>query len=88
MELSQKRALRDGMRVFDLLVPVAPHKKTWSSAVEPVREYFMPLTVAGRILGGTYLCHLRPLLRRVVERLPRGMRVKAGGWRPDMNLHL
>ncbi len=88
MDLSQKRALGDGMRVFDLLVPVADHKKTWSSAVEPVREYFMPLTASGRILGESYLCHFRPLLRRMVERLPRGLRVKAGGWRPDMNLHL
>ncbi len=88
MDLSQKQALRDGMRVFDLLVPVADHKKTWSSAVEPVREYFMPLTTAGRILGESYLCHLRPLLRRAVERLPKGLRVKAGGWRPDLSFHL
>jgi len=88
MDLSQKRALSDGMRVFDLLVPVADHKKTWSSAVEPVREYFMPLTAAGRILGESYLCHFRPLLRRGVEWLPRGWRIKAGGWRPDMNLPL
>ncbi len=88
MDLSQKQALCDGMDVFDLLVPVADHKKSWSSAVEPVREYFLPLTMAGRILGESYLCHFRPLLRRTVERLPRGLRVKAGGWRPDMNLHL
>ncbi len=88
MDLSQKQALCDGMHVFDLLVPVADHKKTWSSAIEPVREYFLPLTMAGRVLGESYLCHLRPLLRQAVERLPKGLRVKAGGWRPDMNLHL
>jgi len=88
MDLSQKQALSDGMRVFDLLVPVADHKKTWSSAVEPVREYFMPMTTAGRILGETYLRHLRPLLRKAVERLPKGLRVKAGGWRPEPSFHL
>ncbi len=88
MDLAQKRALADGMRVYDLLVPVADHKKTWSSAVEPVREYYMPLTAAGRFLGESYLCHLRPLLRKAVERLPKGLRVKAGGWRPELSFHL
>ena len=78
MDMSQKRALKDGMRVFDLLVPAAPHKKTWSSAVEPVRDYYRPMTPAGKLIGETYLRHLRPLLRRLYQKAPEKLRRKLG----------
>ncbi len=74
MDFSQKRALGDGMAVFDLLVPVAAHKESWSSAVEPVCDHFRPLTLAGRILGQGYLLHLRPALRRLYQGAPEALR--------------
>ncbi len=74
MHLSQKLAVADGMKVFDLLVPAAPHKESWSSHVADVRNYFLPLSLRGRLLGQTYLCHLRPLLREAYHRLPPGVR--------------
>ena len=74
MHHSQSLAVADGMQVFDLLVPAAPHKESWSSHVEEVRNYFLPLSLRGRLLGQTYLCHLRPLLREAYHRLPAGVR--------------
>ena len=74
MHHSQSLAVADGMEVFDLLVPAAPHKESWSSHVEEVRNYFLPLSLRGRLLGQTYLCHLRPMLREAYHRLPAGVR--------------
>jgi CelD/BcsL family acetyltransferase involved in cellulose biosynthesis len=74
MHLAQRLAVADGMRVFDLLVPAAPHKKSWSSDIAPVRNHFLPLTVRGRLLGQAYLCHLRPMIRDIYHRLPAGVR--------------
>ncbi len=74
MHLAQRLAVADGMRVFDLLVPAAPHKKSWSSDVTPVHNHFLPLTLRGRLLGQAYLCHLRPMLRDIYHRLPAGVR--------------
>ena len=74
MDFSQKRALGDGMSVFDLLVPAAPHKKSWSSDVEPVCDFFRPLSLFGRILGEGYLLHLRPALRRLYQEMPEALR--------------
>ena len=71
---SQRLAVEDGMRAFDLLVPAAEHKRSWSSGVAPVRNHFLPLTLRGRLLGQGYLCHLRPMMREVYHRLPAGMR--------------
>ena len=70
MDFSQRLALTDGMKVFDLLVPAAPHKTSWSSGVAVVRDYFLPLSFTGRLLGAGYLCVLRPLVRKVYGRMP------------------
>ena len=74
MHHSQRQAVADGMRAFDLLIPAAPHKKSWSSGVAPVHNHFLPLTLRGRLLGQAYLCHLRPMLRDIYHRLPAGVR--------------
>ncbi len=74
MHLAQRLAVAEGMKVFDLLVPAAPHKKSWSSHVTRVHNHFLPLTLRGRLLGQTYLCHLRPMIRDIYHRLPAGVR--------------
>ncbi len=78
MDLSQRRALKDGMRVFDLLVPVAPHKRSWSSGVMPVHDYYRPLSLAGRVFGEGYLRIGRPLLRKVYRKAPAALRRALG----------
>ena len=78
MDLSQRRALKDGMRVFDLLVPAAPHKKTWSSDVTGVRDYYRPVSLLGRALGDGYLRLGRPLLRRLYKKMPENLRRRLG----------
>jgi CelD/BcsL family acetyltransferase involved in cellulose biosynthesis len=64
MDLSQRRAIADGMKVFDLMVPLDRHKDSWSNAVMPVSDFHCPLSPAGWIFGVLYLEWLRPLLRR------------------------
>ena len=78
MDLSQRRALKDGMKVFDLLVPVAPHKKSWSSDVMPVHDYYRPLSLAGRVFGEGYLRIGRPLLRGAYKKAPPALRRALG----------
>ena len=78
MDFSQRLAVTDGMRAFDLLVPAAPHKKSWSSSVAVVRDYYLPLSVKGRVIGGGYLRLFRPLARHVYAHLPAGLRRRLG----------
>ncbi len=70
MDLSQRKALQDGCRIFDLLVPAAPHKMSWSSGVARVCDYYLPLNTKGRLIGAAYLRYLRPKLRQVYQKLP------------------
>lgn len=74
MDLSQRLALREGMRVFDLLVPAAAHKRSWSDHVVTVRDYYRPLTLRGRLIGEGYLRVARPLARRLYLAAPEGLR--------------
>jgi len=70
MDLSQRQALRDGLRDFDLMVPHDPHKDSWSSGAVATADYYLPLSPLGRIYGRLYLEALRPALRAVYHRLP------------------
>ncbi|MFT3987558.1 GNAT family N-acetyltransferase [Aestuariivirga sp.] len=70
MDFSQRRALADGMTVFDLMVPHDPHKESWSSAATETRDYHLPLSARGWLYGTVYLETLRPLLRDTYYRLP------------------
>jgi CelD/BcsL family acetyltransferase involved in cellulose biosynthesis len=70
MDLSQRRAIADGMRVFDLMVPLDRHKDSWSNAVMPVRDFHRPLSALGWLYGLLYLEWLRPGLRRAYYNAP------------------
>ena len=86
MDLSQKLAVADGMKVFDLLVPNDPHKHSWSSHVEPVQNYFLPLTLRGAMVGHGYLRYARALMRRMYYALPDKVRQQLQEWKhgPDL----
>ena len=74
MHLSQLQALKDGVRVFDLLVPAAPHKESWSDHVVAVRDHYLPLTLKGRLIGEGYLRIARPLARQLYLAAPDSLR--------------
>ncbi len=74
MHLSQLMALKDGVQVFDLLVPAAPHKESWSDHVVAVRDHYLPLTLKGRLFGEGYLRLARPLARRLYLTAPDALR--------------
>lgn len=77
MDLSQRRALADRMRVFDLLVPGDAHKASWSSGSVPVRDFHAPLTRAGRLYCSAYLDLARPLARKLYVAAPAALRRQA-----------
>ncbi len=81
MDLSQKLAIADGMKAFDLLVPNDPHKHSWSSHVEPVRNHFLPLTLRGFLAGHGYLRFARSLMRRTYYALPSRVRRILQEWK-------
>ena len=70
MDLSQRLALADGQKAFDLMVPYDVHKDSWSSGSIPTNDYFMPVTTLGKIYGFAYLRSLRPLIRKIYYSLP------------------
>lgn len=74
MDLSQRRALNDGMRVFDLMVPGDPHKVSWSNMAAPVFDFCAPLSPLGRLYSFVYLEGVRPVIRRLYHRASPQMR--------------
>jgi CelD/BcsL family acetyltransferase involved in cellulose biosynthesis len=70
MDMSQRHCIRHGQQRFDLMVPHDPHKESWSSGCVETRDYYMPLTRAGRLFGKIYLCGLRPVIRRIYYKTP------------------
>ncbi len=74
MDLAQRRAFNQRLRVFDLMVPGDPHKKTWSNGEVPVCDFFAETSFKGRAFGGIYLSALRPLVRASYKAMPSRLR--------------
>lgn len=73
MDFSQRQALRDGMKTFDLMVPDDPYKDSWCSGRTPTHDYHLPLTAVGKLYGTGYLENLRPVLREAYHHAPPAM---------------
>jgi CelD/BcsL family acetyltransferase involved in cellulose biosynthesis len=65
MDLAQRRALADGLRAFDLMVPMDPHKQSWSNGMMPVHDFYQPMSWKGRLYGLMFVEWIRPALRAV-----------------------
>lgn len=76
MDMSQRQAIRDGMQVFDLMIPGDPHKQSWSNGRIAVHEFHAPLSMAGRLYGHGYLSLLRPIVRRFYHSAPASIRTR------------
>jgi CelD/BcsL family acetyltransferase involved in cellulose biosynthesis len=63
MDLSQRACLAAGMTQFDLMVPNDAHKETWSSGDVTTHDRYLPLSLAGRLVGAIYIRNIRPLMR-------------------------
>ena len=74
MDLSQRRAIADGLAVFDLMVPGDPHKVSWSCHSVDVFDFHAPVTLKGHLYGLAYLEGLRPLARRAYFMAPPAVR--------------
>ncbi|MGE0240307.1 MAG: GNAT family N-acetyltransferase [Parvibaculaceae bacterium] len=74
MDMSQRQAIKDGMRIFDLMIPGDPHKQSWSNARMTVHEFHAPLSPGGWLYGHGYLSLLRPLVRRLYYSAPAAIR--------------
>jgi CelD/BcsL family acetyltransferase involved in cellulose biosynthesis len=70
MDYSQRRALGEGYKAFDLMVPLAPHKESWSSGHVAVSDFWLPLSMRGRLAGSLFFKLLRPLARHVYHKSP------------------
>jgi CelD/BcsL family acetyltransferase involved in cellulose biosynthesis len=64
MDLSQRACLAADMKIFDLMVPNDAHKETWSSASALTHDYYLPVSLAGRIIGSGYIRTIRPVIRK------------------------
>lgn len=63
-----------GVQTADLLVPSMPYKLTWATGVTPVRDYAVPVTLKGRLGVVIWDRWLRPVAKRAVLGLPKGVR--------------
>lgn len=69
-DFSQRQALRDGVKNYDLMVPYDPHKESWATRSEPVNDFYLPLTPVGAFYGHVYVGWLRPILRKAYKTMP------------------
>jgi CelD/BcsL family acetyltransferase involved in cellulose biosynthesis len=70
MDYSQRSALNEGFKSFDLMVPLAPHKESWASGHVEVSDFWLPLSTRGRLAGSLLFKLLRPLARHVYHSAP------------------
>lgn len=63
-----------GLAGADLMVPVMPYKLTWATDVVTVRDYALPVTPRGVLVLNLWDRALRPLFKKTMLRLPRGLR--------------
>jgi CelD/BcsL family acetyltransferase involved in cellulose biosynthesis len=73
MDYAQRSALKEGCKAFDLMVPLAPHKTSWSSGHVAVNDYWLPLSPAGRVAGVLFKT-LRPAARALYYKTPEALR--------------
>lgn len=76
MEDSIRRALEDGLAVFDLLAPGDGYKLEWADDSVVVRDWAVPLSLTGRAYSALYLGLFRTALKRALDALPVGARRK------------
>jgi CelD/BcsL family acetyltransferase involved in cellulose biosynthesis len=65
MDLSQRACLAKGLQSFDLMVPNDAHKESWSSSVTNTKDYYLPLSALGAIVGHVGIRHIRPMVRNI-----------------------
>lgn len=73
LDYSMKEAIKAGIAEFDLLPPLHRHKASFSSKLEPVSDWYLPLTPKGALYGHLAVGLLRPILRKVYHALPEAM---------------
>ncbi|MGH6873671.1 MAG: GNAT family N-acetyltransferase [Aestuariivirgaceae bacterium] len=73
MDYAQRSALKEGCKAFDLMVPLAPHKTSWSSGHVAVADYWLPLSPGGRVAGALFK-KLRPAARALYHKTPEVLR--------------
>ncbi len=73
MHFSQLKAIEDGMQSFDLMLPYDPHKESWSSGMIDTQDYYLPLTLRGKIQGHGYIKALRPLIQKLYYNMPQSI---------------
>lgn len=69
MEDSIRRAMNDGIAVYDLLAPGDGYKLEWADDAVAVRDWAMPLSAVGRAYSTLHL-GLKRTLKRGLEALP------------------
>lgn len=63
-----------GLYGADLMVPVMPYKLTWATEVVTVTDYALPVTPRGVLMINLWDKTLRPLFKRAVLNMPKGLR--------------
>lgn len=71
--------IEQGAKRYDLLINPADYKQSWSNLALPVASYAEPLTWRGRFYATAWLPKVRPVLKRLHQRLP-GMADRAIAW--------
>ena len=74
MEEALRWCSAEGLEIYDLLPSDDDYKRQWATGAVAVRDFVVPVTIAGRLYAGPWLSTVRPRLVAAVKRLPPPLR--------------
>lgn len=79
LEQSLRNAFAAGAGCYDLMAPGDAYKMDWADATVEVRDWALPLSLAGRLYARHYLGTIRTGLKRAVAAMPQDFRKQING---------
>lgn len=79
LEQSLRNAFAAGAGCYDLMAPGDAYKMDWADATVQVRDWALPLSLAGRLYARHYLGTIRTGLKRAIAAMPTDFRKQMSG---------
>lgn len=77
LQMMLQRLMERGVQSYDLLGNPAEYKSSWSTNTTPLHQFFIPLSLLGRLYMDLWIDKVRPGLKKVYHSTPASLRRSA-----------